>query len=287
MPIAQEPQYEVTLPDDWRPTAWEPPTAALLDILRHIADADMQETLRDYLTKHPESSDAYNALGIAHALQQQWQEALTAFDAAVMLSNQYHHFVHYICSAIHTARAEWTEGPAREEAIRAALFQDHTNPRTLALQKGASLPRYDRPMWEDAEWPGRIRALKGTIAATTWNSAVWLCRDGFPVRNAAQIAFALHENGKAEEARAAMENAASLAHRWHRHYHRQASLHRLQRGRVWDALNEPLLALDEFRHAHDIDPGYAMPLQYRAALQQRLGNIRAAAEDTVKAAKLS
>ncbi len=253
------PRYEVEWPDGWRPTAWEPWDEAL----QHLSE----QALRDYLTHHPASSDAYNALGVTHALRQQWPEALAAFDAAVMLTNQYHHYIHYHCSALHILRAEWAQDDAaREAAIKAALFQDHTNVRALALQTGAPLPDYPFALWHDDEWPGKFRAPQGAITDIAWNSGAWLCRDAAPLRRDVRDALALHAQGDLPEAHSLLEQAVPLAEQWHKHYHRQASIHRLQRGRVLEAMGDIWLARDEYRQAHDIDPGFDRPIQHRDAL---------------------
>jgi tetratricopeptide (TPR) repeat protein len=292
MPLPQEPHYQHSLPDGWQPTAWEPPTAALqatYAALQNDAWPEAQMLIAAALVRDPAASDAYHAQSIMHAIQQQWPEALKAADSAVMLSNQYHHYVHYICSTIHCARAEWaTTDATRTEAIEAALFQDHTNARALALRDGAlPLPAYDLPMWEDEEWPAAIRPPAGKLSAQDMNSGAWLCRDAAPVRRLAAVAFGHAAANRMDDARTTMEEVARLAHRWHRHYHRQASLHRLQRGRIWQAMEEPYLALDEFRHAHDIDPGYATPLLLRSTLYQQLGKAREAEADQQKATILA
>ncbi len=236
--------------------------------------------LSHFLQSNPSSSDGYNALGILHALREDWPAALAAFEAAVMLTNQYHHYIHYTCSAVHTLRAEWARDEAtRTAAIAAALFQDHTNARILALRAGAPLPPYPHALWEDAEWPAAIRLPHGAEREQAWNSGLYLCRDGAPVREAAKEAMRTRDPQT-------LEQAARLAEAWHKHYHRQASTHRLHRGRAYEASGELWLARDEYRHAHDIDPTFPAPLHYRAALERRLGNHPAAAADDAKAARL-
>lgn len=263
------PSYDAALPGGWLATAWEPPDADLARLLVERSPT----ALAHFVAAHPASSDGYNALGMIHALNQNWPQALQAFDNAVFLTNQYHHYIHYTCSAVHTLRAESAPDIAtRDAAIKAALFQDHTNIRILALQAGNSLPDYNHALWLDTDWPKVIRPPHGQIADTAWNSGIWLCRDGAPVRAMVKESF---------------EQAAALADRWHRHYHRQASIHRLHRGRVQEAMSDVWLARDEYRHAHDIDPSFATPLRHRAALERILGNSRAAEADEAKAAKLA
>lgn len=262
------PAYDAVLPEGWRATAWEPPHPELAELL----ETRPIEALTRFVERHPASSDGYNALGIAHALQTHWPQALQAFNHAVFLSNQYHHYIHYLCSAVHTLCAESaSDAVAREAAISAALFQDHTNARILALQAAQPLPHYEHALWEDSEWPQNIRVPQGVMTDTAWNSGEWLCRDGASVR---------------AQARQSPQQAALLADRWHKHYHRQASIHRLHRGRVQEAMGEIWLARDEYRHAHDIDPSFAAPLHRRAALERTLGNESAAAADEAKAERL-
>lgn len=90
------------------------------------------------LEENPHSCDLWNAKGCAAYTAKDYAEAKGAFDKAILLSNQYHHYIHYECAATLIARARWhlagEDWQAARQDLDAAVFQDHGSAAALLMR---------------------------------------------------------------------------------------------------------------------------------------------------------
>lgn len=122
--------------------------------------------------ENPHSCDAWNALGYRYYADKQYKQALQAFSDAVHLSDQYHHYIHYECSATHFLLAKvlmhkenWSEAKAELEA---AIFQDHGNVPALAARVWIA-ERIDNNPQDSAKFTQQLRRFQpGYIVPTRW-----------------------------------------------------------------------------------------------------------------------
>ncbi len=268
---------------------------------------------------HELNSDVANAKGIKFALEEKWKMAEVMFERATSISNQYHHYIHYTCSAIYTLAAEvmhiLEQPDTVSPLIKSALFQDHTNARALAMQAGefSKLPLYDVDLATDAQW---MHAIRLPDASHQKSATTSLLDEAYRAisRGEYQIAIAalrvartttpdISASGKMprllmhhararlglkqyKEALSAITQAIESAKIWHHTYHRQAALHRLHLGRAMAMQGNWLMACDHFRQALDIDPPHPEGWEARARAYIALENQAAAQKDLAKAQSL-
>lgn len=268
---------------------------------------------------HILNADRMNARGILYARKGQLAEAQNSFEEAVSVSSQYHHYVHYTCSAIYTLAAELTaqfnDQRSVQGLLKAALFQDHTNARALAMQQGnfKNPPAYERDLATDEAWRHAIRlphiAPPSSDTSSLHDEAYACIRRGeykmalAALRVARNITPDMSATGKMprlllhhaqaradqfqlKEALAAIKHAIESAQKWHDLYHRQSSLHRLHLGRVLALQDEWELACEHFRQAIDLNPKHPEGYEARAIAYHALEQDEQAQKDLQKAASL-
>ena len=219
--------------------------------------------------------DFWNARGNAAFIQQEWEQALEAYGHATALSYQYHHYIHFDCSALHTERAYLhLAADNMEQAksdIREAVFQDHNNP-LKDWKPGNPIPGYTAADPLKDNWQRHIALpyTEGNLNRRHFHPDIACYR-------------ALHQTARRTRILDAYDTAIATATAFHHHYHRHAARHHLNRGLTYFRLQCYDIALNDFSKACDLDKHWADAWRCRGDARIVLGNLRAARADYVRA----
>jgi tetratricopeptide (TPR) repeat protein len=261
------------------------PVSAIAPSLPYMDAVVMQDVhrLRTLLKQYPAHVDMWHAIGHALREQEQVDDAIEAYNHAIMMAARYHAPIHFEHSAMLLRRAclrfMQAETEAAQADIAAALFQDHTNPAALFLQQHGwhtdtppppysrfALTHRAREALVQGVLPEQVKltpeqhamdaaielwqAGQGATAAHAMRSLTQRClQDPLPWHR-----LALMTEG--EEAAHAIQHALTLQAAYHRQYHRGAALHFLHRGQLYDVQGEETLAMMDYIRACDMDTSF-------------------------------
>ncbi len=169
--------------------------------------------------------DWWNELGKAAFAREDWAVATEAFTNAIALSYQYHHYIHFDCSALFTQRAQLhlaagNSGQALQD-IKEAVFQDHNNP-LKNWRDGEKFPDYPEASTLESNWQRNISlpGSDGNLEEKYFHPAIAAYKE-------------LHKNALRDQLVESYDAAIATAMEFHRHYHRHAAQHHINRGLVY------------------------------------------------------
>jgi len=110
----------------------------LINFLSNLANPfklRLEEQLKNHYIKvikqNPKDSDAYNNLGVLNFEFGNYKQSLKDLSKAISINSQYHHHIHYFCSAIYTYLGHINLLQKKTsnaiECYKKAIFQDHQN----------------------------------------------------------------------------------------------------------------------------------------------------------------